>query len=54
MKQNGQVLLVAAIILALIVIGWIVAMQAVGADISHAQNCVEVIYNSGVKELVCQ
>jgi hypothetical protein len=55
MKENGQVLIVVVILLAIIVAGMIIVASGVGIDFTtHAKNCYEVIYNSGVKELVCQ
>lgn len=54
-QESGQVLLAAAIILAIIVVGMVIVGNGVGIDLTtHAKNCIEVIYNSGVKELVCQ
>jgi hypothetical protein len=53
--ESGQVLIAVVILLAIIVIGMMIVGHGVGVDwTGHAKNCVEVIYNNGVKELVCQ
>jgi hypothetical protein len=53
--ESGQVLIAVVILLAIIVAGMIIVANGVGVDVSsHAQNCVEYIYNNGVRELVCQ
>lgn len=56
MKNNGQVLLVAGLLLALIVAGMIIVMNGAGVNphLPTVQNCVTVIYNSGVSEIVCK
>ena len=55
MKENGQVLIAVVIILAIIVAGMIIVGNGVGIDLTgEVKGCVEVIYNNGVKELVCQ
>jgi hypothetical protein len=56
-SESGQVLIASACLLLLIAVGIIVVMSGVGHNpLVHnaVQNCVQVVYNNGIKELVCK